>query len=68
MNSRMSVRIARMRDGVDQSVDTVVTPITSPANASLGRVSECTPLSADIADRHDTTTRPTGDHISGTHP
>jgi hypothetical protein len=63
MNHRMSVRIVRVRDGVDQSVDSAGNPITSAANRSLGGVSECTPLSGDTADRHDTNI-----HIPGTHP
>ena len=59
----MSVRIVSMRDGVDQSVDSACRPITSAANLSLGRMSECTPLSGEAADRHDTNIQ-----ISGTHP
>jgi hypothetical protein len=57
-----TVRFVSMRDGVDQSVDTYRSPITSAQKRSLVEMSECTPLS-DNADRHDTTS-----HISGTHP
>jgi len=63
MSSLASVRIVSMRDGVDQSVDTARQPITSAANPSLGRLSECTPLSGETADRHDTNIP-----IPGTHP
>ena len=59
----MSVRIVTMRDGVDQSVDSAWNPITSAANPSLGQMSECTPLSEEPADRHDTNIQ-----IPGTHP
>ena len=61
--TRMSVRIVRMRDGVDQSVDSAGNSITSAANRSLGGVSECTPFSGESTDRHDTNF-----HIPGTHP
>jgi hypothetical protein len=63
MNVCTSVRIVSMRDGVDQSVDKVVTPITPGVNPSLGEVSECTPSGAETADRHDTTFQ-----MPGTHP
>jgi hypothetical protein len=63
MSHLVSVRFVSMRDGVDQSVDTVDHPITSAWKQSLGRLSECTPLSEDNADRHDTNLK-----ISGTHP
>jgi hypothetical protein len=63
MSHRMSVRIARVRDGVDHSVDTLRQPITSAFKRSLVRVSQCTPFSEEAADGHDTNS-----HISGMHP
>jgi hypothetical protein len=60
---RMSVPIVDMRDGVDQSVDTLRQPITSAWKPSLVRVSECTTSSEEAADGHGTNS-----HISGTNP
>ncbi len=59
----MPVRFVMMRDGADHCVDTCAHPITSLPNPSLGLVSECTPLSATPAERHDTTS-----HSSGKRP
>ena len=62
MSTLRNARIVSMRDGVDQCVDRARNPITSASNPSLGRLSECTPVSGD-ADGHDTHFQ-----IPGTHP